>query len=121
MICEPCIEHPLQYQKTRKRLTSNDIINKVSEIYGHSPSMVCGQLRWKKLVEARMIIAHILRNDKYLEMSLKSIGFMLGRRDHTTIIHSIRSIEDRIEVYPDFRLKVIDIYEKVYGHSMNFY
>jgi chromosomal replication initiator protein len=102
-------------------LTSNDIINKVSEIYGHSPSMVCGPLRWKKLVEARMIIAHILRNDKYLEMSLNSIGFMLGRRDHTTIIHSIRSIEDRIEVYPDFRLKVIDIYEKVYGHSMNFY
>ena len=121
MNCEPCIEHPLQSVKKSKRLTSNDIINKVCEIYGYSPTMVCGKLRWKKLVEARMVISHILRNDKYLSMSLKSIGFMLGRRDHTTIIHNIRTIEDYIDVEPDFRQKVIDIYEKVYGHSINFY
>ena len=121
MFCEPCIENPFVYKSTRKRLTSNDIINKVCEIYEVSPSMCLSKLRWKKLVEARMIIAHILRNDKYLSMSLKSIGFMLGRRDHTTVMHNIRKIEDCIEVYPDFRLKVIDIYEKVYGHTMNFY
>jgi chromosomal replication initiator protein len=121
MLCEPCLEHPLKYPSTRKILTSNDIINKVCDIYGYSPTLVCGKLRWKKLVEARMVIAHLLRNDKYLEMSLKSIGYMLGRRDHTTIIHNIRTIEDSMEIYPDFRLKVIDIYEKIYGNSMNFY
>jgi chromosomal replication initiator protein len=118
MNCEPCIEHPLELQT--KILTSNQIINKVCEIYDVSPSLALGKLRWAKLVECRMVISHILRNDRHLDMSLKSIGFMLGRRDHTTIIHSIRTIENQIEVDEVFREKLINIYLKVYGTTKYF-
>jgi chromosomal replication initiator protein len=119
MFCEPCIT-TLEVTEP-KRLTSNAIIFKVCEIYGVSPSLALGKLRWKKLVECRQIIAHILRNDKYLSMSLKSIGFMLGRRHYSSIIHAIQCIENYIDIEPDFREKVIDIYKKVYGSSKNFY
>lgn len=119
MLCEPCIT-TLEVTEP-KRLTSNQIILKVCEIYGVSPSLALGKLRWNKLVECRQVIAHILRNDKYLNMSLMSIGFMLGRRHYSSIIHSIQAIENYIDTEPDFREKVIDIYCKIYGHSKNFY
>jgi len=115
MLCEKCyceIE-----VKTINRLTSNEVINKVCEIYKVSPTLALGKFRWKNLVECRQIISHILRNDKYLSMSYKSIGFMLGRRDHTTIIHSIQSIENYIDTEPAFKEKVINIYKLVYGSA----
>lgn len=119
MYCEPCITN-LEITEPA-RLTSNQIIFKVCEIYGVNPSLVLGKLRWKKLVECRQIIAHILRNDKFLTMSLKSIGFMLGRRHYSSIIHSVQTIENYIELEPDFRAKVINIYKEVYGSAKNFH
>jgi len=107
--------------KTHVKLTSNQIINKVCEIYKVSPTLALGKFRWKNLVECRQVIAHILRNDNYLSMSYKSIGFMLGRRDHTTVIHSIKSIENYVDTEPAFREKVINIYEEVYGNADYFH
>ena len=115
MYCELC-KSTLEPTESVK-LTSNQIINKVCEIYKVSPTLALGKFRWKNLVECRQIIAHILRNDKYLSMSYKSIGFMLGRRDHTTIIHSIQSIENYIDTEPAFKEKVINIYKLVYGSA----
>lgn len=119
MLCEKCYCE-LENQ-TYKKLSSNDVINKVCEIYNVSPSLALSNLRWKKLVECRQIIAHLLRNDMFLSMSYKSIGFMLGRRDHTTIIHSIKSIENYIDTEPAFKEKVINIYKLVYGNPGYFH
>lgn len=43
-----------------------------------------GPRRTRKLVEARRSVAFELRN---LGMPLKTIGYWLGGRDHSTIIH----------------------------------
>jgi len=115
MYCEPC-KSTLEPTESVK-LTSNQIINKVCEIYGVSPTLAMSKLRWKKLVECRNIIAHILRNDKYLNMSLSSIGFMLGRRHYSTIIYAVQIVENYIEVEPEYKEKVINIYKEVYGST----
>lgn len=123
MLCDLCKCEINEINETREslKLTTNDIINKVCEIYGISPSLALGKLRWKKLVECRHIIIHILRNDRYLNMSYKTIGNVVGGRDHTTVIHALKSVENYISVEPEYKQKVIDIYTEIYGSPKYFH
>ena len=41
-----------------------------------------------------------------LGMSLVRIGELFGGRDHSTVIHSIRKVEEEMEKDPDFRKQV---------------
>jgi chromosomal replication initiator protein len=41
-----------------------------------------------------------------LGMSLARIGELFGGRDHSTVIHSIRKVEELMEQDPDFRVQV---------------
>ena len=111
--CSPCIEHGIEVKT--EILSSNNIVNKICDFYHASPSMVLGHLRYKKLVEARHIIAHVLRHDRHLDMSLKSIAFLMNHRDHATIIHAVKKINNYLEVDEFFREKVKSIYLMVYG------
>ena len=45
---------------------------------------------------------------------LKKIGIELGKRDHSTVIHACKIIEERIEKNPSFK-KLIE----QYNHELN--
>ena len=118
-ICNPCSEHPLD-QQTR-RLNSNQILESVCNFYGMSPSLVCGKLRYKNIIEARMVAAYVLRKDRYLSLGLKHIGNILGGKDHTTIMHLVKRMGELIEIEPDLRDKVKNVFLETYGNTNYFY
>ena len=64
---------------------------------------IVGTSRKKELVEARQITAFLAR--EVLGKSLSSIGLYLGGRDHTTILHACKNIEDKAK--SDKRVKQI--------------
>ena len=113
MNCEPCIEHPLAVKL--KKLQSNEIIEAIGKFLDVRPDQIRGNTRWKNIAEARQICCFVLRSDRYLDMSLSSIGFVLGKRHHTTVIHAVKTIEGYLEVDEYFREKMKDIYLEVYG------
>lgn len=55
--------------------------------------------RGRRLVRARHVLMYLLYTDTTLSYS--AIGRLLGDRDHTTVIHSVRSIRERLAVDPD--------------------
>ena len=67
-----------------------------------------------------MIAAYILRKDRYLGLSLKQIGDLLGNRDHSTIMHSLHQIDNLISVMPEMKDKVRGAFMKVYG-NLNYF
>jgi chromosomal replication initiator protein len=117
--CNPCNEHILD--APTKRLNSSQILNSVCKFYAISPSLVCGKLRFRSIVEARMVAAYLLRSDRYLNLSLKHIGMILGNKDHTTIIHSVKQIENIMQVEPVFKDKVKAVFLETYGNTNFFY
>jgi chromosomal replication initiator protein len=117
--CNPCIEHPLD--APTKRLNSSQILNSVCKFYAISPNLVCGKLRFRSIVEARMVTAYLLRSDRHLNLSLKHIGMILGNKDHTTIMHSIKQIKNIMEVEPVFKDKVKAVFLETYGNTNFFY
>lgn len=116
--CIPCADHPLKTQV--KRLTPDEIIDIICEHFDLQRSKVCGKPRYRYIVETRMIIAYLLRADRYLNLSLNQIGTLLGGRDHSTVMYSIKQIGILMSVIPEMREKVRQVFIKVYG-NLNYY
>jgi chromosomal replication initiation ATPase DnaA len=76
--------------------------------------------RKKEYVKTRYVIAYLLAQDFYLNMSLTSIAFAIGKRDHTTIIHGLKVMENELELYEEFRELVRDVFVYVYGSDSYF-
>jgi hypothetical protein len=62
--------------------------------------------RYRELVELRNIYCFLARQLNY---SLVNIGASLGKRDHTTVIHSITCFKNLLETDEGFRQKYITI------------
>ena len=76
-----------------KELSMEDIVRKVSEVSGISEGGIVGKSRKKEIVEARQTAMFLCRS--ILESSLSSVGIFFGGRDHTTVMHAIKTIEEK--------------------------
>lgn len=103
-----------------ERLKSNDIIKRVCDFFGHPVEFVMERTRKQEYVKTRYIIAYVLAYDSYLNMSLTSIAFAIGKRDHTTIIHGLKLIKSELDIYEDFREMIYDVFVYVYGSDAYF-
>ena len=56
-------------------------------------SNIVGKSRKKEFVEARQTAMFLCRN--LLDASLSSVGMYFGGRDHTTVMHAIKTIEQK--------------------------
>lgn len=117
MNCNPCIEHPtfFKIESISKRLNSNEILESISIFLGVPVNEIIGKKRTAKIAEARMIAAYLLRKDRYLNLGLKHIGSILGGKDHTTIMHSVKRTAELVEIEPDFKEKIKQIFQQTYG------
>lgn len=118
MKCLPCIEHNLP--SGTNRLKTNDVVLKVCEFMNTDVKDVLNKDRHNHVVRIRMMIAYLLKRDRYLNLSLKSIGYTIGKRDHTTVIHAIKRIEYDLDCYPEFRDILYDCFMYVYGSDAYF-
>ncbi len=68
------------------------VLQTVARETGVSVEEMRGARRTRHLVQARQVAAWLLARTRP-ELSLPQIGRLLGGRDHTTIIHAIRTVE----------------------------
>lgn len=100
------IDFPLVRKVVRERvgtrlvsdLTMGDIIRRVAEVTKVSEREIVGNSRRMPIAEARQISMYLCR--EILGSSLVSIGTHFGGRDHTTILHACRKIEQKIKEEP---------------------
>ena len=75
--------------------TADVIIDEVCKFYNIEPTILRGQGRSKDIVLARQIAMYQIR--RMTNLSLDEIGQEFSGRDHTTVIHSNRQIEESIK------------------------
>jgi len=68
------------------------------------PEALSSKRRTKDLTVPRQVAMYLIKET--LGMSLVRIGELFGGRDHSTVIHSIRRVEEEMERDPDFRRQV---------------
>ena len=63
--------------------------------------------RTRELMVPRQVAMFLIR--EILDLPLQSIGRAFGGRDHSTVIHSIRKVEERLDVDDRFRSQIDDV------------
>jgi chromosomal replication initiator protein len=96
-----------------QHLTPKQIIDRTAKHFQLEVSEVCSAKRDKHIVVPRQIAMYLLRSE--LHLSFPKIAGELGRKDHTTAIHSVEKIEKAIKLDYMIREQVSEIREKLYA------
>lgn len=90
------LEPPPQSPEYIRLVTEADIIiEEVAAKHGLKPNLLKSHRRWKEIVEARQEVFWRLSNET--TMSLPMMGRKMGGFDHTTVMHSIRKHQQRVD------------------------
>jgi chromosomal replication initiator protein len=98
-------------KEKKKEITIDLIIKEVSNYYSIKISDIKSEKRIRSVMVPRQIAIYLSR--KLTDHSLVSIGEKFGGKDHATIIHSIRKIEDEIKVKKELKNTVEKLEAKV--------
>jgi chromosomal replication initiator protein len=85
----------------------SDIMELVASYYRLDENALPGRSRKQEIVKARQLAMYFARH--LTEKSLGSIGDHFGGRDHSTVIHSIKAVEDRLDTEAGFRHEHDDV------------
>lgn len=96
-----------------QHVTPKQIIDKTARHFQIDIKEICSSKRDKHIVVPRQIAMYLLRSE--LHLSFPKIAGELGRKDHTTAIHSVEKIEKAIKLDLLIREQVSEIREKLYA------
>jgi chromosomal replication initiator protein len=96
-----------------RRIKIEDILRIISRHFGVSKGDLLSQRRHRSVVWPRQIGMYLAK--QLTARSLPEIGRRFGNRDHTTVLHAIRKIENEISGNPRLRDE-IDELKKLLSH-----
>lgn len=96
-----------------KHLNAKQIIERTAKHFHVSMDDILGPKRDKDIVVPRQIAMYMLRSE--LHLSFPKIARELGRKDHTTAIHSVEKIEKESSFDSDIRSAISEIKERLYA------
>jgi chromosomal replication initiator protein len=102
--------HPY-LNKEKMVITEEQIFEIVGKDYGLTKEQIISRSRKRECVESRHLIAYILK--RKTRLSLAKIGEMVGGKDHTTIIHSVKTFENIFDTDSVFRERCENVFAKV--------
>ena len=99
------------YPDKPKDVTPSLIIEVVAEHFGVDPEDITSKKRNSEFVQPRQVVMYLCRT--LTATSLQSIAKILGKKDHTTVIHGINKISEEIGTNEDLRNKIEVIRKKI--------
>jgi len=98
-------------QDSKVNLTIEEIQRIVCDYLDIPEDLVRAKTRKREVVRARQIAMYFCKD--LTQHSLKTIGLHFGGRDHSTVIHANKTVEDQIETDDQFRGMVDEIGRKI--------
>lgn len=90
---------------TRERTITSDVIQKVvAESFGVRPADLKSKRRTKNVVLPRQVAMYLCRT--LAGLSLPETGHLFGGKDHSTVIHACKVIEEKKEKDPDLKERI---------------
>jgi chromosomal replication initiator protein len=100
-------------QTRPKHLSARQIIERCAKHYQITVDDIVGPKRDKDIVVPRQVAMYMLRSE--LHLSFPKIARELGRKDHTTAIHSVEKIEREQRLDASIRDALEEIKERLYA------
>jgi chromosomal replication initiator protein len=96
-----------------KHLSARQIVERCAKYYDIGLDDLLSPKRDRDIVLPRQVAMHLLRSE--LHLSFPKIAQELGRKDHTTAIHSVEKIEREIALNPTLRSAIGEIKDRLYA------
>ena len=96
---------------SRKINTVEKIRDVVCEYFSLSVDAISTKSRKREVVQARQIAMYLSK--QLTKSSLTSIGFAIGQRDHATVLHACKIVNDLMDCDKNFRSSVKEIEAKL--------
>ena len=101
-----------KFVKNNRREVSIDYIQKVvSDYFQMDINTLQSKTRRRHIVQARQIAMYFAK--KYTKASLASIGSQIGKRDHATVLHACKTVDNLSFTDKQFRKYVEDLNQKL--------
>ena len=101
-----------KFVKNTKREVSIDYIQKVvSDYFQMDVSTLQSKTRKRHIVQARLLAMFFAK--KFTKASLASIGSQIGKRDHATVLHACKTVDNLSSTDKQFRKYVEDLTKKL--------
>ena len=91
----------------KKTITIDDIIKTVSDYYGIECNAINTRSRKREVVLVRQVAMYLAK--KHLDMSTSKIGKYIGDRDHATVLHACKTIENLADTDKQFKVELEEI------------
>ena len=98
-------------KEQKAHLTIEQLQRITCEVLDIPEDLVRARTRKREVVQARQIAMYFAK--QLTKHSLKTIGLHFGGRDHSTVIHAVRSVDNQIDTDPSFRETVERVRKKI--------
>ncbi len=98
-------------QQRHRQITAELIMQNVSDYFGLTIGDLTGPTRRRDVTVPRQIAMYLTR--EMTGMSLPQIGAVFGGRDHTTVLHSCKTVEANLKNNPSFEHVLKDVKNRV--------
>lgn len=94
-------------KQVTKAVTIDDIITQVCKHYNVEDSELHSKSRKREVVQARQVAMFLTK--QFTDLSASKIGAFIGKKDHATVLHSIKTIKEQYDVDKTFQEEIEDI------------
>ncbi len=94
-----------------REITPQLIIEVVSEHFGITVDQIMSKSRSSDVAKPRQVAMYLCKN--MTDLSLESIGQLLGGRDHATVMHGVKKVTDEISSDSSFKQTVETVRKKI--------
>ncbi len=98
-------------QESQTTISIEQIQEYVCDYFGIDTNKVREKTRKQEIVEARQIAMYLSK--QFTDSSLKTIGLHFGGRDHSTVIHAISTVEERMQTTAKHKRIVDELHQKI--------
>ena len=89
------------------RSSPDEVIDAVSKYFQIGKRLLLGESRARPIARPRQILMYLLRT--HLGIPLEEIGRVVGRRDHTTVMHAVEKITELATIDVQIREDILKI------------
>ncbi|MDR2125215.1 MAG: chromosomal replication initiator protein DnaA [Prevotellaceae bacterium] len=96
---------------TKREISIDKIKRIVCDYFGLSLDTIYSKIRKREIVQARQIAMFFARN--MTKHSLSSIGAEIGGKDHATVLHACKTVEDLSDTDKTFKQHITEIEKRI--------
>lgn len=110
-VCADALRGMVDVSDAKNKVTEQKILNVVADYYSLSVAQITGKMKTGNIANARHVAIYLIRD--MLDVPFKKIGATFSGRDHSTIMHSVETVEQMLKTDGQAKLVVEELKKRI--------